>query len=325
MNISIVKAIITEEDILNGVREYVKIDGFQVLSVQVNELIEIKATYKKGITIPLSIELGFGNVKDNTITLKLLKLRITKIGLMKSITNLALKKLLSSFKEFGVIVKDDIVKINLETLTKSIPLFNFSLQEIMVIPGGIEVTFSNVNYSKEKVAIKAEKEVNTVKVQDKYSHVRADISSKVPERFESIIKYAMVLPDISVLFYRLLKDKRVSLRNKITVGAAIAYLVSPIDLLPDFIPFIGQVDDIAIAFYALNSIINDVPEEIILENWQGEENIILLVREGLAYISTILGGQNIGKFIKYIKGIEIKNKNKLELVALEKDVKKTEK
>jgi len=83
----------------------------------------------------------------------------------------------------------------------------------------------------------------------------------------------------------------------------LAYVASPIDIIPDFIPLIGHVDDVAIAFFGLNAIINEVPEEIILENWQGEDNIILIVREAVSYISKTVGSENVPKLANALKSI----------------------
>lgn len=115
-----------------------------------------------------------------------------------------------------------------------------------------------------------------MKEKDKYYNWRKKISARVPEKYKKIMEYAMFIPDITALLCRLYRDKRVKLGVKIKTAAIIAYLASPIDILPDFIPFIGQIDDIAIAFFGVNAIFNEVPENIILENWQGKKALYLL-------------------------------------------------
>ncbi len=54
----------------------------------------------------------------------------------------------------------------------------------------------------------------------------------------------MLIPDITVLLYRLLKDKRVDVKTKTLVVSVLSYIVSPVDIIPSFIPFIGQIDDL---------------------------------------------------------------------------------
>ena len=59
------------------------------------------------------------------------------------------------------------------------------------------------------------------------------------------------VPDCVVLFSRLIRDKRLPRRFKFLVGALIPYLAMPFDLLPDFIPVAGQLDDAVIVVFVL--------------------------------------------------------------------------
>lgn len=113
----------------------------------------------------------------------------------------------------------------------------------------------------------------------------------------------MFIPDITILLWRLLKDKRVEGKIKIMIAGAVAYLASPIDILPDFIPFIGQIDDVVIVFFILNCIINEIPQKIILENWEGRENILLLSKQAVTNMSKIIGKQNVSSLLSSIKNI----------------------
>ena len=58
-----------------------------------------------------------------------------------------------------------------------------------------------------------------------------------------------------------------------------AYLVSPIDIIPDFIPGLGQLDDIAVVAFALDQMLNRVPEHVVVEHWEGDEDVLQVVRE----------------------------------------------
>ena len=68
-------------------------------------------------------------------------------------------------------------------------------------------------------------------------------------------------------------------RSKATVFVLAAYLVSPIDLIPDMIPGLGQMDDLFIAAFALDQIINRVPEQVVLDHWDGDEDVLQIVRQ----------------------------------------------
>ncbi len=67
----------------------------------------------------------------------------------------------------------------------------------------------------------------------------------------------------------LLTDPRVAALDKILLGVAIAYVVAPIDLIPDFIPFIGQVDDVFIVVLALRRLISNAGMRVIRDHWDG--------------------------------------------------------
>jgi uncharacterized membrane protein YkvA (DUF1232 family) len=94
-------------------------------------------------------------------------------------------------------------------------------------------------------------------------------------------KYAGLAPKFAKLVGRLMKDPRVPARQKAILLVVGAYLVSPIDVVPDFIPGIGMLDDLVIAAFALDQILNRVPEECVREHWDGDEDILAVVREVL--------------------------------------------
>ena len=73
----------------------------------------------------------------------------------------------------------------------------------------------------------------------------------------SMIGLLLFIPRLLLLMFRLLRDKRVSSTDKAILAGAIIYVISPIDFIPDFIPFIGQVDDIYLVALAILRLIKD--------------------------------------------------------------------
>jgi uncharacterized membrane protein YkvA (DUF1232 family) len=71
---------------------------------------------------------------------------------------------------------------------------------------------------------------------------------------------------------------------------AIAYFISPIDILPEAIlgP-IGYLDDLGVAAYVLNDIINTVDPQIVKRNWIGDVDILILIKKILINIDKIIG------------------------------------
>jgi len=97
------------------------------------------------------------------------------------------------------------------------------------------------------------------------------------------IKSALVaLPNIGKLLFRLSRDPRVPLRNKIVFGGIAAYFIMPFDVIPDWIPGIGKVDDLLLVALALDSMLNRVPVEILAEHWEGDDDVLKVVRQVIA-------------------------------------------
>jgi uncharacterized membrane protein YkvA (DUF1232 family) len=77
------------------------------------------------------------------------------------------------------------------------------------------------------------------------------------------------LPNFLKLLYGLLTDPRVAKLDKMLVGAAVAYILLPLDFIPDFIPFLGEVDDIFVLVLALQRLIANAGRPVVLDYWVG--------------------------------------------------------
>ncbi len=99
------------------------------------------------------------------------------------------------------------------------------------------------------------------------------------DRTTELREYALFAPRFVKLIGRLLRDGRVPARQKAILVLLVAYLASPIDVIPDFLPGIGQIDDLVIAAFALDQMLNRVPEECVREHWDGDEDLLQVVRE----------------------------------------------
>ena len=66
---------------------------------------------------------------------------------------------------------------------------------------------------------------------------------------------ASTIPHMAKLLVRLLRDPRVPRRTKLVVGAAVAYIASPVDLIPDFIPVVGLADDLLVLTFAIHHLV----------------------------------------------------------------------
>jgi uncharacterized membrane protein YkvA (DUF1232 family) len=88
---------------------------------------------------------------------------------------------------------------------------------------------------------------------------------------------ARFVPDCVVLFKRLARDPRVPRRAKIAVALLIPYLASPIDLIPDFIPVLGQLDDALIVIAVFGYVARRAGRDVVSELWPGSETGLRVV------------------------------------------------
>ena len=86
-----------------------------------------------------------------------------------------------------------------------------------------------------------------------------------------------LIPNFLKLLFRLFKDSRVPTAEKAFLIGAIAYVISPIDLIPDVIPFIGEVDDLYVVSLTILRLLNRTPAEVVREHWDGGGDIARIV------------------------------------------------
>ena len=117
----------------------------------------------------------------------------------------------------------------------------------------------------------------------------------------TVLYYMKQLPAYLRLLGGLLTDPRVALVDKLLVAGAIGYIVMPIDLIPDFIPFIGEVDDVFILVLALQRLIAHAGRPVLEAYWTGprEDLADLNLREVLAAAAFFLP-KRIRKRLKVI-------------------------
>ena len=86
---------------------------------------------------------------------------------------------------------------------------------------------------------------------------------------KTLMYYMQQLPNYLRLLAGLLTDRRVSGVDKLLVAGAIAYILMPVDLVPDFIPFLGEVDDVYFLVMALQRLIANAGRTVLLAHWAG--------------------------------------------------------
>ncbi|HEV8482713.1 MAG TPA: DUF1232 domain-containing protein [Blastocatellia bacterium] len=87
----------------------------------------------------------------------------------------------------------------------------------------------------------------------------------------------LFIPNLMRLLFALLRDPRVSSADKAILAGTIIYVIAPIDVIPDFIPFIGQIDDSYLVAISLLRLLNRANRGVVLEHWKGGYDIKELV------------------------------------------------
>jgi uncharacterized membrane protein YkvA (DUF1232 family) len=83
--------------------------------------------------------------------------------------------------------------------------------------------------------------------------------------------------DCAVLFGRLMRDPRLPRRHKLLLAALAGYLSFPLDLVPDFIPVVGQLDDAILVALVLRRIVGGAGAELVREHWPGPDASLAVV------------------------------------------------
>jgi uncharacterized membrane protein YkvA (DUF1232 family) len=89
-------------------------------------------------------------------------------------------------------------------------------------------------------------------------------------RLRTVRELALLLPQLAGLVARLAGDARVPRRVKTVLGVTAVFLASPVDLIPDFIPGLGYLDDVVLVAIVLDGLLNHVDRRLVLEHWPGD-------------------------------------------------------
>ena len=85
---------------------------------------------------------------------------------------------------------------------------------------------------------------------------------------------ARFLPDCATLLRRLLRSDQVSRRHKALLVGALLWVLSPIDLVPEFLPVIGPLDDVVVVALVLRHVARRADREVVLAAWPGNPDVL---------------------------------------------------
>lgn len=326
MRVTSVTTTLSAEDIMYDLKTLVepKVPELTFKDIKLDDnFIEIEGSYKKGISIPFLARVRILSVLDNIMKLKIERVKVLKIGIPKFVLNLASKTAAKKADDMGLSYEDKALSVNIDEALQKVPHVHLTVEHFLMensilslrlkgIAADVEAMQAESNKEKdEEERILREEEERKLKAfneglariektDDSYSDFREMIMNKVPYDKKSATKYAMILPDMYALALRLMKDKRVTKRDKVIIAFTFGYPLVPMDFLPSKLPVIGKMDDIAILFFGANYIMNKIPVPILVKHWQGDLRTLKLVKENIGKIMNFTPARTLNQVYGFV-------------------------
>ena len=176
-------------------------------------------------------------------------------------------------------------------------------------PPDLPVSMTEMNDEDFEQALADQTEVARTYSDDRatrfYDRIRNRIQKFVDQRRSVIGKAAdflLLVPDVFILLWRLLRDSRVSGKNKVLLGSAVAYYILPFDLIPEAIVGpIGYLDDLIFGVYVLNRMITDVDASILREHWSGTDDVLQTIQRVMNAADELVSKEVIARIKKLVK------------------------
>lgn len=124
-----------------------------------------------------------------------------------------------------------------------------------------------------------------------YDRMRAQLVAPRPGEASGLGDLLLLLPDLTVLLLRLLRDPRVGLGAKGLALLGVGYIFSPIDLLPEvLLGPIGLVDDLLVVAATLSKLVNHVHPDVVRSHWSGQGDVLEALQRVLGWAELQMAG-----------------------------------
>ena len=100
------------------------------------------------------------------------------------------------------------------------------------------------------------------------------MASMLQSRMKNLLLF---VPNMVVLCGKLMADPRVPAKERLLVAGAIIYAIVPLDLIPDMIPFVGQIDDAYLIALTLLRLMTVAEPAVVREHWRGGGDVVELI------------------------------------------------
>jgi uncharacterized membrane protein YkvA (DUF1232 family) len=123
-----------------------------------------------------------------------------------------------------------------------------------------------------------------------YDRLRAQVRPVVPGAGSDLRDVLLAFPDLVMLLVRLLRDPRVAVGDKAVALVGVAYVLSPLDLMPVWLfgP-LGALDDLIVVAATLSRIVNHVHPDVVRSHWSGQGDALRLIQRATDWSEARLG------------------------------------
>jgi len=311
-----VEILLSHDDVEETLRGHsagrAEVEAVELLHGAVGLRLKVTPGERLPVAVPVELRLSVRGMQGMSVELDVAWSNMPLVpGFLKE---LALQK---AFEALPGEYRDGVFFVDMAEVLQDVPV-QFELSGVTVTPAGIRVSLRNVMAfplqpagmiidvgETALVPVPSTEEAKLPEHQGYYQKLRERVrqwaAQKAPRWMQPLVPWILVGPDLFVLLVRLARDERVPAAVKVMTGAVIAYFIMPVDLIPDIIPLVGEVDDVAVAIFALEQISRRVPAALIQELWPGEGKVVDLVRAGTALFSRALPSRMLESIRRMVK------------------------
>lgn len=138
-----------------------------------------------------------------------------------------------------------------------------------------------------------------------YDRLRSSVTRYLDRKGAAVGKageYLLLVPDVFILLWRLVNDKRVTGRNKVLLGSSLAYFIFPIDMIPEAVVGpMGFMDDLVFGVYVLHKMLGDTDADVLRSHWPGSTDLLDMIRNVLGAAESLVGRPVVDKIKKIVK------------------------
>ncbi|MEO6259686.1 MAG: YkvA family protein [Thermoanaerobaculia bacterium] len=138
-----------------------------------------------------------------------------------------------------------------------------------------------------------------------YDRIRSSIERFVAKQGKvagTTTEFLLLVPDVFILLWRLVTDARVSGKDKVLIGSALAYFVLPFDIIPEgLVGPMGYLDDLVFGAFVLHKVLGNTDAEVLRAHWSGRQDVLASITKVLDAAENLVSSDVMAKIRKMMK------------------------